>query len=107
MYSHGPVALPAACNRHSLGIIGSNIMDAAETVQAVLADAHVQTSGQDRDALWQSVADSGLSVVTKSGWKTIDADEVERGHSRGKPREKLTRLDDLLEKGRSDRSTSS
>ncbi|CEO99419.1 hypothetical protein PBRA_001325 [Plasmodiophora brassicae] len=93
--------------RGATGIIGSNIMDAAETVQAVLADAHVQTSGQDRDALWQSVADSGLSVVTKSGWKTIDADEVERGHSRGKPREKLTRLDDLLEKGRSDRSTSS
>jgi hypothetical protein len=38
----------------------------------------------------------GVRTVTFSDWLKIDVAEIERGKKNGKPREKFTRVDEML-----------
>lgn len=81
------------------GIIGTNKPDSAETVQSLLNDLPALPPCPRRDSrdLTRLLGERGIRVVTYADWQAIDAKEVARGQRVGKPREKFTRLDELLE----------
>ena len=85
--------------RGPTGVIGTNKKDAAETVEALLADAEAGVIGgrgasaAEVDAL---LVDRGVEAVVYSGWEAIDAAEKAAGEPHGRPRIKLTTWDELL-----------
>lgn len=84
------------------GIIGANIVDARETVASVLEDI---ASGKTLDATGDGI-DAVRSIVlaktpakqlvTWADYERLDAEEAARGHVLGKPREKVTSVDEML-----------
>ncbi len=96
------------------GVIGTNKKDAQETVDAILADlppaagapstsfAHVPDSA-DPAAVEALLRDRQPDLVTYAGWESIDRHERALGEPSGRPRVKLTRLDDLLRVAASER----
>jgi ferredoxin--NADP+ reductase len=82
------------------GVIGTNKPDAVATVQAMLADAaqypvwHGLSS--DPEAIAALLAQKQVRAVTFTDWKRIDQIEITAGKKRGKPREKLTTIAELL-----------
>jgi ferredoxin--NADP+ reductase len=98
------------------GVIGTNKKDAQETVDALLADlapsdngaapdpgsgarragaAHVPSS-PDADSIEALLRSRQPELVTYSGWEAIDRHERALGEPTGRPRVKLTRIDELL-----------
>jgi NADPH-dependent glutamate synthase beta subunit-like oxidoreductase len=85
--------------RGPTGLIGTNSMDADETVDCIHADA---PSLRARDVgggagLRALLAGRGVRAVGEGGWRRIDAEEVRRGRAVGKPREKLVTVDEMLQ----------
>ena len=86
--------------RGPTGVIGTNKPDAAETVACMVEDL-----GQDR-LLEPSEPESGAALalvqqrqphcVSWKDWLRLDALEVERGRSAGRPRVKFTRVEEML-----------
>jgi ferredoxin--NADP+ reductase len=85
--------------RGPTGVIGTNRADSIETVRQVLED--LASPGlkpkQGRDALIASLAGKGVSIVGLKDWLEIDAVERAQGQKAGKPREKLTRVSEMLD----------
>jgi ferredoxin--NADP+ reductase len=80
------------------GIIGTNRADAVATVQSLLADL-MQLQPLPRsgaDTLSDFLAHH-QPVVSYADWQRIDAEERIRGAAAGKPREKITRVSDMLD----------
>jgi ferredoxin/flavodoxin---NADP+ reductase len=91
------------------GVIGTNKKDAQETVDAMLADlglaadhgagpasgAHVP-SAPHADAVEALLRSRQPQLVTYAGWEAIDRHERALGEQTGRPRVKLTRIDELL-----------
>ena len=80
------------------GIIGTNRACSTETVENLLADVSSLHTGPKAGAegLQPLLAKRGARAVNLSDWLDIDSAEVERGMKQGKPREKFTRVDDML-----------
>jgi len=80
------------------GVIGTNKSDAAATVQRMLEDisGHVAPAKGSRAAVDALLRDRGVRVITWADWKRLDVMERERGRERGKVRDKLTRMDEVL-----------
>ncbi|MGH7964233.1 MAG: FAD-dependent oxidoreductase [Candidatus Binatia bacterium] len=82
------------------GVIGTNKLDAAGTVEAMLEDArHYQTPEgfqPDGEMIPLLLSQKGVRYVTFADWKRIDLVEIARGKKLGKPREKLTTLAEML-----------
>lgn len=80
------------------GIIGTNRADSLATVKALLADlpalAPVPKPGSE--GLAPVLAARGVRAVSFEDWRRIDAAEIARGQPKGKPREKFTRVDEML-----------
>jgi ferredoxin/flavodoxin---NADP+ reductase len=93
------------------GVIGTNKRDAQETVDAILADltstvtsngaspagrpSH-EPSDPDGHALEQLLRARQPALITYAGWESIDRHERALGEPAGRPRVKLTRVDELL-----------
>ncbi len=87
------------------GVIGTNKKDAQETVDAIVADlladnglrppGHVPRS-PDPDALEALLRSRQPDLVTYAGWEAIDRHERSLGEPAGRPRVKLTTIEDLL-----------
>ncbi len=80
------------------GIIGTNRADSIETVEALLSD-FASSSGPPRsgaEALNDLLERRGVRIVNIEDWQKIDAAETERGRAKGKPREKFTRINEML-----------
>jgi len=80
------------------GIIGTNKKCAISAVNALLEDLPSLPKASKRapadvDALLES---RGVTVVTKDGWRKIDAAEIALGASRGRERTTLHQRDELL-----------
>jgi ferredoxin/flavodoxin---NADP+ reductase len=89
------------------GVIGTNKKDAQETVDAMLADlapdrpgaaaraAHAPSSpsAESAEAMLRS---KQPDLVTYAGWEAIDRHERALGESAGRPRVKLTRIEEML-----------
>jgi ferredoxin--NADP+ reductase len=80
------------------GIIGTNRADAVATVQSLLADlAHLDSRPREGiEGLYATLARSDSRVLSYADWRRIDAEEQRRGAAMGKPREKITRVSDML-----------
>lgn len=83
------------------GIIGDNLIDAEETIGALIED-DAQGLLRKPNAVFKNrgvapvLAARDARVVSKEGWARIDAEERRRGAEAGKPREKLTSVSEML-----------
>jgi ferredoxin--NADP+ reductase len=82
------------------GVIGTNKKDAQQTVDALLEDLstekHLDPTEPDPDAIESLLAERVPALVTYEGWSEIDRHEQALGEPHGRPRVKLTRIDELL-----------
>jgi ferredoxin/flavodoxin---NADP+ reductase len=87
------------------GVIGTNKKDAQETVDAMLADllgagtgagaAHTPDA-PDAAAIEKLLRERQPELVTYAGWTEIDKHERALGEQAGRPRVKLTRIEEML-----------
>ncbi|XP_790150.2 NADPH:adrenodoxin oxidoreductase, mitochondrial [Strongylocentrotus purpuratus] len=83
------------------GVILSSLNDSIETAKCMLDDINsgaMDTSkpnGQDR--VLSLLAERGVTPITFSDWTKIDAEERARGELVGKPREKMTRIEEMMD----------
>jgi ferredoxin/flavodoxin---NADP+ reductase len=90
------------------GVIGTNKKDAQETVTALLDDVRqgrLASVGRDSGGLARLLDQAGADYVHYDGWEAIDALERERGEPLGRPRVKMTSIEEMVEISRSRRST--
>jgi ferredoxin--NADP+ reductase len=82
------------------GVIGTNKKCAQETVDALLEDAdagHLPEPRVDDAELFEArLRERKPQVVTYAGWEAIDRHEKALGEPQGRPRVKLTRLEEQL-----------
>jgi ferredoxin--NADP+ reductase len=85
--------------RDPKGVIGTNRADSIKAVQSIIADLGglSDTPKPGLAALRALLAERKIRTVSIEDWRTIDATEIERGKKSGKPREKFTRVDEMLE----------
>jgi ferredoxin--NADP+ reductase len=81
------------------GVIGTNKPDSQETVASLLADLDSLTPCEVRDTapLIAELTRRGVHAVSYADWGIINAAEIERGHAQNKPREKFTRVQEMLD----------
>ena len=91
--------------RGPTGVIGTNKKDAHETVDALLADLEATRAGETRllspdrpqaAALEELLRERKPDLVTYEGWTEIDRHERSAGEPSGRPRVKLTRIEEML-----------
>lgn len=80
------------------GIIGSNKPCSYETVESLLADLQQlqPCAVPHSEAVRELLRERQVRVVSFEDWKKIDAAEIAQGQASGKPREKFTRVADML-----------
>lgn len=79
------------------GIIGTNKPCSYETVAELLADqTQLHCEIPHSQALAELLHKRQVRVVSYTDWQKIDALEVARGAAKGKPREKMTAVDEML-----------
>lgn len=81
------------------GVIGTNKPDSQETVASMLEDLPTLTPCAQRDAtaIDELLRRRSIRVVSYEDWRAIDAAEIANGEQRGKPREKFTRIQEMLD----------
>jgi ferredoxin--NADP+ reductase len=84
--------------RGPTGIIGTNRADSVETVQCLLAELPkiCDREKPGADALRPLLERRGIRVLNYQNWVMIDSAEIDRGKPKGKPREKFTRIHEML-----------
>lgn len=84
--------------RGPTGIIGTNRADSVATVTSLLED--IPKFGDAKkpgaDGLENFFRSRGVRVVSYADWQMIDSEEIRRGEPAGKPREKFTRVKEML-----------
>ncbi|MCC6458430.1 MAG: FAD-dependent oxidoreductase [Caldilineaceae bacterium] len=85
--------------RGPTGVIGTNKPDAAETVEMILADLpNLPTAPNSDPAAIETLLQSrGLNYVTIEGWRVLDRIETMRGSDTGRPRVKITSIEEMLQ----------
>lgn len=80
------------------GIIGSNKPDSLETVKHLLEDLPElpPCPVRDPEAIVQLLGERDVRYVTMEEWHAIDTAEQTRGERAGKPRERFTRVEEML-----------
>jgi ferredoxin--NADP+ reductase len=76
------------------GIIGTNRADAVATVASLVSD--LPRMGPALKPGGAELRTRGTRIVGYEDWRRLDAIEIERGARAGKPREKMTRIDEML-----------
>lgn len=84
--------------RGPTGIIGTNRADSVETVESLLADLSKDCNEERRgaEALGELLERRRVRVFNYRDWSMLDTAEISRGKLKGKPREKFTRIDEML-----------
>jgi ferredoxin--NADP+ reductase len=86
--------------RGPTGVIGTNKKDAQETVDAILqdmaADALPTPPSPDPEAIEELLLLRRPDLITYEGWSEIDRHERGLGEPHGRPRVKLTRIEEML-----------
>ena len=84
--------------RGPTGIIGTNRADSVETVASLLADLPNACDQEKHGAesLRPLLEGRGVRVLNYQNWLMVDSAEIDRGKPKGKPREKFTRIDEML-----------
>lgn len=81
------------------GVIGSNKADAIETVATIQAAARRQLPAADtaRAAIDRLLEQRRIEAVTFSHWELLDSIEVGRAAGSGRPRVKMTSVEEMLQ----------
>ena len=80
------------------GIIGTNRACAVQTVESLMGDLNnLSADRAGTDALAKLLQERGVRSIDFPEWQQIDAEEVSRGEPKGKPREKFTRREEMLQ----------
>jgi ferredoxin--NADP+ reductase len=86
--------------RGPTGVIGTNKKDAQETVDAILEDLAEgrlpEPAAADAAAVEATLRARVAELVTYAGWSEIDRHERSRGEPHGRPRSKLTSIEEML-----------
>jgi len=86
--------------RGSTGVIGTNKPDALETVTAMVEDVRAglvaPPAHPTPEAAERMIRSAQPQCVSYGDWLRLDAVETSRGHAAGRPRSKLTRVEDML-----------
>jgi len=84
------------------GVVGSNKVDSAESVKLLLEDVPNLELASDADAQPDAVThlleSRGVHYVTFAQWLELDRHETEAGLRAGRPRVKIARISEMLEK---------
>jgi ferredoxin--NADP+ reductase len=85
--------------RGPTGLIGTNRADSIETVEAVVADTKQPSFAHKSgiESLRERLLQRKVRTVDYSDWQTIDTAEKLRGQKKSKPREKFTRINEMIE----------
>lgn len=87
-------------SRGPSGIIGTNLQNALQVATTIGEDTSqlkiVRKDNSPTDTLIRTLAARGVRVTTFADWETINAAELKAGRRRGKSREKLATLADML-----------
>jgi ferredoxin--NADP+ reductase len=81
------------------GIIGTNKLCATDTVAQVLADAAadaIPRASEAAESIDALLASRGVLVTSWADWQTLDQAEQARGAAAGRPRTKITDVDEML-----------
>jgi ferredoxin--NADP+ reductase len=81
------------------GVIGTNKSCATDTVKQLLADVDagaVPVLDADVAPVDALLAERGVTVTDWSDWQRLDAEEQRRGEASGRPRVKITDVDEML-----------
>jgi ferredoxin/flavodoxin---NADP+ reductase len=82
------------------GVIGTNKKDAQETVDAIFEDLSagclLEPPAPDPEEVQSTLRARRPDLVTYDGWSEIDRHERELGEAAGRPRVKLTRIEEML-----------
>lgn len=88
--------------RGPTGVIGTNKADAAESVKCLLEDAPQLARVADADvspeAVERYLEAKGVRFFPFDHWLELDALELEAGRAQGRPRVKLTRVEEMLKR---------
>jgi len=81
------------------GVIGTNKPDSQSTIAQILEDLPTLTPCEvpDKDAIENELKARNIRPVSYEDWKKIDEAEVSLGKDIGKPREKFTRISEMLD----------
>ena len=86
--------------RGPTGVIGTNKPDSVETVNCMLEDlAHgsiLRPSEPEVSKTEQLVRERQPNYFSFADWLRLDAIEVKNGRAQGRPRDKFTRVEDML-----------
>lgn len=87
--------------RGPTGLIGTNSADSKATVAKMLEDIVGRTepelAADDAARIGRLLGDRDVVFVTYEDWQRLDQFEVERGQEKGKIRDKLTSVEEMLE----------
>ncbi|KAG0610595.1 hypothetical protein M758_7G077800 [Ceratodon purpureus] len=89
--------------RGPTGIIGTNLIDADETVESIVEDwttsglgSHSNSSPPGSQGLQALLEERCIPIVTFEDWLKIHETELELGLQKGKPQEKIVSKEDML-----------
>jgi adrenodoxin-NADP+ reductase len=88
------------CARGPTGVLVSTQYEALTTATAVCNDIEQWRADGSLDVKESALAlliNRRVPFITWQDWKHIDAEECRRGEMRGKPREKFTSIDEILD----------
>lgn len=86
--------------RGPTGIIGTNRADSVATVKSLLEDIDMLDPGEEKsgsEGAENLLTEASVRYVSLSDWKKINHSEIERGLPKGKPREKYTSINEMLD----------
>jgi ferredoxin--NADP+ reductase len=85
--------------RGPTGIIGTNRADSIETVQRILEDlpGRIPRPQGGRRQLVESISRRSAPIIGLPEWLKIDTEECAMGRQANKPREKFTRITDMID----------
>ena len=81
------------------GIIGTNRACAVSTVNALIEDVpnlNSTESKSGREKVYSILDSRNVKYINYQQWKIIDQVEIDRGEAKGKPREKITSVEEML-----------
>ena len=86
--------------RGPTGIIGTNRADSVATVKSLNEDLDKLATDADKAggiAAMDFLQEAGIRFITFLDWKKIDQQEIQRGETNDKPREKYTTIQEMLD----------
>ena len=84
--------------RGPVGLIGHTKSDAMETIQHLVKDQASWWSPAEPEeaAVTALLTDRGIGYTDLAGWQRLDAEEMSRGHERGRERLKIIPRDEMI-----------